>query len=99
MNKFFFTIISSASIFQLANAQNLQDAITKTENERFDLAAADFRQLIAKDPAKGDNYFYYGENFFKNNNPDSALIIYKKGADAQPTNALNFFGIGKELLL
>jgi len=99
MNKFFFTIIGSASIFQLANAQSLQDAITKTENERFDLAAADFRQLIAKDPAKGDNYFYYGENFFKNNNPDSALIIYKKGADAQPTNALNFVGIGKVLLL
>ena len=92
-------MIGSASILQTANAQNLQDAITKTENERFDLAAADFRQLIAKDATKGDNYFYYGENFFKNNNPDSALIIYKKGADAQPTNALNFVGIGKVLLL
>src|SRR6202012_1658781 len=97
MNKFFFTIISSASIFQLANAQNLQDALTKTENERFDLAASDFMQLISKDPATGDNYFYYGENFFKSTNPDSALIIYKKGPDAQPTNALNFVGIGKVL--
>jgi len=99
MNKFFFTIIGSVSVLQMANAQSLQDAITKTENERFDLAAADFKQLIAKDAAKGDNYFYYGENFFKNGKPDSALIIYKKGADAQPTNALNFVGIAKVLLL
>jgi len=99
MNKFFFTIIGSVSVLQMANAQSLQDVITKTENERFDLAAADFKQLIAKDAAKGDNYFYYGENFFKNGKPDSALIIYKKGADAQPTNALNFVGIAKVLLL
>ena len=99
MNKFFFTMIGSASILQMANAQNLQDAITKTENERFDLAGAEFRQLISKEPTKGDNYFYYGENFFKNNNIDSALIIYKKGADVQPTNGLNLVGIGKVLLL
>ncbi len=99
MNKFFFTIIGSASVLQMANAQNLQEAITKTENERFDLAGAEFRQLISKEPSKGENYFYYGENFFKNNNPDSALIMYKKGADAQPTNGLNLVGIGKVLLL
>ncbi|MEO8760693.1 MAG: tetratricopeptide repeat protein, partial [Bacteroidia bacterium] len=99
MNKFFFTIIGSASVLQIANAQNLQGAITKTENERYDLAAADFRQLIIKEPAKGENYFYYGENFLKNNNPDSALIIYKKGADAQPTNALNLVGIAKVMML
>ncbi len=92
-------MIGSASLLQIATAQSLQDAITKTENERFDLAAADFRQLIAKDATKGDNYFYYGESFFNNGKPDSALIIYKKGADAQPTNALNFVGIGKVLLL
>jgi len=99
MNKFFFTIIGSASVLQMANAQNLQDAITKTENERFDLAGAEFRQLVTKEPNKGENYFYYGENFFKNNNIDSALIMYKKGAEVQPTNGLNLIGIGKVLLL
>jgi tetratricopeptide (TPR) repeat protein len=99
MNKFFFTIIGSASVLQMANAQNLQEAITKTENERFDLAGAEFRQLISKEPTKGENYFYYGENFFKNSNPDSALIMYKKGTEVQPTNGLNFVGVGKVLLL
>lgn len=99
MNKFFFTIIGSASVFQLTNAQSLQDAIIKTENERFDLAGTEFRQLISKEATKGDNYFYYGENFYKNNKPDSALIIFKKGAEVQPTNGLNFVGIGKVQML
>jgi Flp pilus assembly protein TadD len=99
MNKFFFTIMGLAGILQTANAQNLQDAITKTENERFELAASDYRQLINKDPGKGDNYFYYGDNFFNNGKPDSALIIYKKGTDVQPTNGLNYVGMGKVLLL
>ena len=57
-----------------ANAQTLQDAITKTENERFEAAAADFRSLISKDATKGDTYFYFGENYFKNDNLDSAMI-------------------------
>ncbi len=80
------------------NAQNLQDAITKTENECFDAAATEFRALITKDAGKGDYYFYYGENFYKNNNPDSALIMYKKGTEVQATNALNYIGVGKILL-
>src|SRR5207237_3487287 len=70
----------------------------KTENECFKAAAAEFRAMIAKDGTKGDYYFYYGENFFKNNNPDSAMIIYKKGSEAQPTNPLNYIGMGRVLL-
>jgi len=82
----------------VVGAQNLQEAITKTDNERFEAAAADFRALIAKDAAKGDYYFYYGENFFKTENLDSAYIIYKKGSEVQPTNPLNYVGMGKVLL-
>jgi tetratricopeptide (TPR) repeat protein len=86
----------SFSVF--ANAQTLQDAITKTENERFEAAAADFRALISKDATKGDTYFYFGENYFKNDNLDSAMIMYKKGTEVQPTNPLNYIGAGKVLL-
>ncbi|HXB39868.1 MAG TPA: tetratricopeptide repeat protein [Bacteroidia bacterium] len=91
-------VVLSLSFAFAANAQNLQDAITNTENECFETAAANFRSLIAKEPGKGDYYFYYGENFYKNNNPDSALIIYKKGTEIQATNALNYIGVGKVLL-
>jgi tetratricopeptide (TPR) repeat protein len=78
-----------------AKAQTLQEAIKKTENERFASAAADFRALIAKDPAKGDYYFYYGENFYNSDNLDSALMMYRKGSEVQPTNGLNYAGMGK----
>src|ERR1700751_1504935 len=90
--------LAALTMSVFANAQTLQDAITKTENERYEAAAGDFRALLAKDGTKGDIYFYYGENFFKNENLDSALIMYKKGTEVQPTNALNYIGVGKVLL-
>lgn len=81
-----------------ASAQTLQDAINKTENERYEAAAADFRALIQKEAAKGENYFFFGENYFKNNDLDSALLWYKKGAEVNATSPLNYVGIGKVYL-
>lgn len=77
--------------------QTLQEAITKTDNERYAAAAEDFKSLIAKEPNKGENYFYYGENFFKDGNLDSANYFYQKGADVNATNPLNYVGLGKVL--
>lgn len=93
------TIILSAIAFTgFLNAQTLQDAVTKTENERFASASADFRALIAKDATKGENYYYYGENFFKDDQIDSANIFYTKGAEVNATYPLNYVGQGKVLL-
>jgi tetratricopeptide (TPR) repeat protein len=92
------TLISSAII--IANtvfAQTLQEAITKTDNERFDVAASDYRNLIAKETTKGDNYFYFGENYFKKGDLDSANIFYKKGIELNATYPLNYVGLGKIL--
>lgn len=82
----------------LLSAQTLPEAIKKTDNENFDAAAADFRQLIAKDPAKGEYYFYYGENYFKSDDVDSANVLYQKGVELNATNPLNYVGLGKVLL-
>ncbi len=92
-------IIISASVVlgNTAFAQTLQDAIKKTENERYQAAAADFRALIAKEASKGDNYFYYGENYFNNGELDSANIYYQKGAELNATYPLNYVGLGKVL--
>jgi predicted Zn-dependent protease len=86
-------------------AQTLPEAIKKTENERFDAAGTDFRALIAKDPAKGENYFYAGQNYFRSGmldeNPvliDSAAMMYNKGIELNATNPLNYVGAGKILL-
>lgn len=78
-------------------AQTLQEAITKSENERYQAAAADFRSLISREAAKGDNYFYYGENFFKNGDLDSANLFYQKGVEVNATYPLNYVGLGKVL--
>ena len=77
--------------------QNLSEAIKKTENERYDLAGADFRALIAKEPTKAENYFYAGDNYCKNDNIDSANIMWKKGTEVDPLNALNYVGLAKYL--
>ena len=79
-------------------AQTLQDLTLKTENENFEIAAAGYRSLIAKEPSKGENYFYYGENFFKRGDIDSANIFYLKGAEINATSPLNYAGLGKVLL-
>ena len=93
------TILLSAIAFTgILNAQTLQEAVVKIDNERFSAAASDFRALITKDPAKGENYFYFGENFFKKGDADSANIFYLKGAEANATYPLNYVGLGKLLL-
>jgi tetratricopeptide (TPR) repeat protein len=92
------TLISASFILASSTfAQTLQDAITKTDNERYAAAASDFRDLIAKEANKGDNYFYYGENFFKKGDLDSANMYYQKGAELNATYPLNYVGLGKVL--
>lgn len=80
--------------------QTLPDAIKKTDNERYEEAAKDFRTLIAQGtPSVGDNYFFYGENFFQSDDIDSAKIVWNKGAELDPENPLSQVGKGKALWL
>ncbi|HWY13419.1 MAG TPA: hypothetical protein VN026_18975 [Bacteroidia bacterium] len=89
--------IVALALSVFANAQTLNDIIIKTDNERYEAAAADFVTLISKESAKGENYFYYGENFFKNEDLDNANIQYQKGSEVNATNPLNYVGLGKVL--
>ncbi len=91
-------ILTALCVAGFTNAQNLQETIKKTENENFDAAATNYRQLISREPAKGENYFYFGENYFKSGDPDSASIYYQKGIEVNATNPLNYVGLGKILL-
>ena len=78
---FFFSICHVA-------AQSLQDAIKFTESEQFEKASSAFVTLIQREPTNGDNYFFYGENSFKEEvidssfkvmDFDSARIFYETG--------------------
>lgn len=91
----------AASLILLTHSgftQTLQELVTKTDNENFEIAAAGYRNLLVKEPAKGENYFYYGENFFKSGDVDSANIYYLKGVEVNATSPLNYAGLGKVLL-
>lgn len=84
-------IAASSSIF----AQSLNDAIKLTTNEQFEKADAAFKSLIQVQPNNGEIYFYYGENYFKNDNMSMAAAMYQKGIDANATNAFSYIGLGK----
>ena len=85
-----FLVASSTMI-----AQTLNDALKLTTNEQFESADAAYKLLIQTQPNSGDYYFYYGENYFKNDNMEMANTMYQKGADVNPTNPLPYVGLGK----
>lgn len=89
--------IATLALSVFANAQTLNEIIIKTDNERYENAASDFVVLISKEAGKGENYFYYGENFFKNEDLDNANVQYQKGTEVNATNPLNYVGLGKVL--
>jgi tetratricopeptide (TPR) repeat protein len=90
------TIAAFALSFTVTS-QTLDNAILKTKNEQYEAAASDFANLIAKESSKGENYFYYGENFFDNDDLDNANVQYQKGTEMNATNPLNYVGLGKVL--
>lgn len=98
MPKSFFISIC-AVIFMTINvhSQTLQDAIKYTENEQFETATKAFKSLLKGQPSNGDIYFYIGENYFKNEDSDSAHYYYKKGIEIASTSPLNYIGEGKLL--
>jgi tetratricopeptide (TPR) repeat protein len=94
MKKLLFSVLFTGICFIL-NAQTLKEAILKTQNERFDAAEEDFRKLLLKEPNNGEVYFYFGENYFLKGEADSALYFYTKGSEVNPTQPLNYVGLGK----
>lgn len=80
-----------------AQAQTLLEAIKYTENEQFETATRAFKTLLKGQPTNGDLYYYLGENYFKNEDADSAQYYYTKGIETAPSSPLNYIGKGKLL--
>src|SRR2546426_3916711 len=87
--------ISSVLFSFTAKSQTINDALRLTDNEQYDVADGMYQALLQKEPNNGTYWFYYGENFWKWENPDSANIAYQKGLQVEPANPLNLVGIGK----
>lgn len=98
MKKYTLVALSLISL-TFAQAQTLEEAIKKTDNERYEEAGKVFRALIAKEATNATNYFYYGENYYKSDDLDSAIIVWKKGNSIDAANPLSMVGMGKSLWL
>ncbi len=85
-------LICSSSLLK---AQSLAEAKIFTSNEQFESASSMFKVIIEKFPSKGDYWFYYGESLLLNDNQDSAKYAYNEGIKNDPSNPLNYVGIGK----
>jgi Tfp pilus assembly protein PilF len=95
--KNYMLVAVSFALGTLAYGQTLEEALKKTDNERYELAKKEYRALIAKEPAKGDYYFYLGENFRKQGELDSALGAWQQGVKADAVGPLSLVGSGNIL--
>ena len=93
-------------ILAQVHAQDLKSAIRLMRSEQFRAAASAYKALIRQNPADGEAYYYYGENFINgyfadtaNNSlkeiSDSAKLIFQAGIQKDPANPLNLVGMGE----
>ncbi|RMZ58100.1 hypothetical protein D1632_17585 [Chryseobacterium nematophagum] len=77
-----------------ASAQTLQDGINSIDSDKFAQAKNNFTQMIAKEP-KAENYFYLGNTFLKQGEPDFAKATenFNKGLAADAKSNLNKIGL------
>jgi tetratricopeptide (TPR) repeat protein len=80
-----------------AQSQTLQEAIKYTENEQFETATRAYKSLLKGQPSNGEIYYFMGENYFKNEDADSAQYYFLKGVELAPAIPLNYIGLGKIL--
>jgi tetratricopeptide (TPR) repeat protein len=88
------------------NAQDLEGAIRLTRSERFGDAEKAYKELIRNNPADGDAYYFYGNNYLQkyfsdtatvsfDEMADSATIVLQKGIQQDAKNPLNYIGLGE----
>jgi len=71
-----------------AQAQTLKDAKKKAENERYELAKADFKALIQKDPANVEYAYSYGNLLWSLEDEKGAIEQFKAAAAKNPEDKL-----------
>jgi tetratricopeptide (TPR) repeat protein len=81
----------------VAASAQLPEAIKLTQNEQFEKAEAAFVKIVQSTPNNAEAWFYLGENYFANDQADSAAAAYQRGIAVKPTYPLNYAGLGKVL--
>ncbi len=104
-------IILLSCLFSLnAFSQDLGTALKLANSEQYEEAEKVFQDLLAKDPANGDIYYYYGETYLKDYLSDTfsnsleefakkAEQLFQDGIKKAPANVLNQVGLGAVTML
>jgi tetratricopeptide (TPR) repeat protein len=86
-------------------SQDMKEAFKLTRSEQFGKAGAMYRLLISQTPGNGDIYYLYGRNFMNKflsdtlnisviEMSDSARKQFETGVAQDPSNPINFVGLG-----
>lgn len=82
-----------------ANAQTLKDAKKKAENERYELAKADYKALMQKEPANVEYAFSYGNLLWSLEDEKGAIEQFKAAASKNPEDKLAMVSGAKAIYL
>jgi tetratricopeptide (TPR) repeat protein len=94
MNKL--TVLAfSVSVALASQAQTVQDALKKTDDERYDLARKDFQSLIQKNPTSVEAHYFFGNFYNTIGQTDSAISMWKKAGSLIPEDKLGIIATHK----
>ena len=89
--------VFAVSLGTAAQAQTLQDANKKTENERYDLARKEYQKLVQADPTSVENAFFFGNFYALIGEKDSAITLWKKAGSINVEDKLGMVSTSKAL--
>jgi tetratricopeptide (TPR) repeat protein len=103
-------ILLSCLVSLNAFSQDLTTARKLANSDQFEEAEKAYQELLAKDPANGDVYFFYGDALLKEYLSDTfsnsleeyakkANQLFENGIQKAPANVLNQIGLGAVILL
>jgi tetratricopeptide (TPR) repeat protein len=79
----------------LAHAQDANEAKKAVDAEQYQKAKNILKSLIASNPQDGKNYFYLGDIYLTQAEPDSAAIYFNKGKAVKDNPEYNNIGLGR----
>lgn len=79
-------------------AQSIGEARKLTDSEQYEAASAMYKQLLLQKANDASIYYFFGDNMLSADDPDSANILFVKGNQIEPGNALIKIGQAKLLL-
>lgn len=86
--------VSTVAIY----AQTLSEGLQALDFDQYEKARTIFTKLTQQEPANGSNFYYLGQAQWRLYKPVEAKAAYEAGIAAQPTNPMNYAGLGALLL-